>query len=269
MIEIPFGTASFTVRSPIGPLAPPIIASLRSAQGQEIQTPTATPSTRQGSLAQAASRGDMSVALAPLHSIAAGDYWLIDAPVRVNRVVGDVAYLLQPIRYGIPSGTLLKSAEISIALTPITSTNRGLWLEISSSSGSFSEEINVVRQPFTILIGIDDIAKQDPSFPQMADPQGAWHLLIQGAVDETRRRLMGKGIWPDLVRDREGIRQVAVLAVLARFFETIPQMDARAKIARERLAEAWADFLSSDAWIDYEESGIIKRAKKPTFLQVG
>lgn len=176
--------------------------------------------------------------------------------ITVSRKSGDTIYLDHELREGVADGATVASHRYSYTLSSAQTTTkrrrlRAVWsYDVDSVTYTHTQYFSIVGEPFSIDVTEEDIARHDLDFEQYADGDGAWRKLVGGAHDDVERCLRAKSLAPDLLRDRDALRDAVIFGVLSKIYQRQPD---RSELWRGRMERALTDAVEARAWYDEDD----------------
>lgn len=197
-------------------------------------------------------------------------YWLETTDGRTAEVVLDRVdtssndlYLDQPLRFGVASGSTISGHRLAYTLSSSQAGTlrrrlRAEWsYDVDGETYYLTTYLDVVREPWDLSrISESDIEIHDSSWGEYADSQGRWRDLVVGAADDVERMLRAEQVYPDLVRDREGLEAAVIYRVLAKRYAQTPSLLERAEHYAKAAEQAVADVLEARTWYDVDEDHV-------------
>lgn len=116
---------------------------------------------------------------------------------------------------------------------------------------------DIVFQPYDLRLSVKDIRRQESSFGEMISEREEWKELSEGAIDYVWDYIMDLGVRPDLIRNYEGLKTIAVFRLLVlrlsgnadkRKFWERELKTAEVRFAQSKLWWDSDDDMSSDLW---------------------
>lgn len=225
---------------------------------------TVTLTSATTTLSSAASRYAESVAVVDGSSFVVGQRYTINdngqlLEVRISRIDSNTLYLDQPLSFDVASGATIASHRYTYSLTTTHTANlrrrlRAVWsYDVDSIAHAHHQYFSIVNEPFTISLSEEEIEAHDLAFGEYADPNGAWKKLIGGAHDEIERMLRSRQLSPDLIRDRDGLKDALIFCFLSKFYGSAPGQRERADMWLERCVNTVAQVIESRAWYDVDD----------------
>lgn len=225
---------------------------------------TVSLSTATTTLSALAAQYAESLALTDATNFAAGErYYINDGgqllEVKASRKSSNTLYLDQPLSFGVASGATIASHKLAFALsTTHTATLRrrlrAVWsYEVDGVAYSHQQYFSVVNEPFELAITEEDIEGHDLAFGEYTDDRGAWRKLIDGAHDEVERMLRARQLSPDLIRDRDGLRDALIFCLLGKWYMGAPGQRERAEMWQTKAERAIAQVIEARGWYDVDD----------------
>jgi hypothetical protein len=241
---------------------------------------TVAASTANTTTSASASEGGMSLTLTSATGFSAGErYWVqtttgqrFEIKAVGIAVSTKILYLDQPLRVAVPSGSAIASAKYTYTLT--SAQNGELWRRyravwsytVSGVARTATQYYSVVREPFNILISEEDLEKHDPVIGEYLDRYNAWSKLIPGAHEDIERMLAARQLYPDLIRDRDGLKHALIFRILGKFHISISGQESRGERWLKMSEQAIEDVLKSRAWYDADDDHTVSEAGRTTVV---
>lgn len=198
---------------------------------------------------------------------AGGRYWINDSgqrvEVEVRKKSGSTLYLTQPLPFTVSSGATIASGRYAYSLSATQTATlrrrlRAVWsYEVDSEAVSHTQYFSVVREPFDISLTEDDIEAHDHNFGEYAGSRGQWRRLIEGAHHDVERALRRKQLTPDLVKDRDGLKDALIFYLLSKFYRSLPGQLERAEAWRISGDRAIEDVFDARTWYDADDDNTV------------
>jgi hypothetical protein len=148
-------------------------------------------------------------------------------------------------------------------------TCRAVWT-YTSGGVTYTEHdtLDIVRVPFALDISVARVVSAEQLFTD--SPPRSPAMLIEQAIDDVQRMLLGARIRPDLVTDRTLLEQCAVWRTLQlRHWRSTELRDVFAK----ELDAEWVRFTASSSWIDLDDDQILDETSEsmiePNYMRIG
>ena len=179
--------------------------------------------------------------------------------VVVRKIDTNKLYLDQPLSDAIPSGATIASHRLTYSLSASQNANlrrryRAVWsYAVDGVNRTHQQYYSVVREPFNIDLTEEDIEEHDFSFGEYTDNRGAWKKLTEGAHKDVERKLRALQLSPDLIRDRDGLKDALIFCVLSKFYGSIPGQVERAEMYATKAQDAIKDVSDARTWYDVDD----------------
>jgi hypothetical protein len=249
-----------------------VTVTFSDANGAVVSSGTATESATATTLAAAASRGARQVTLTSASGFLRLDTYQIGGDgeglehVVIDRLDGNVAYLVDEIRYPYDNGATFRSTRWGYSLTTDDTATVGLyhveWQYTALSIVRYhSDVVRVVARPLSIPVTAADLLADVPSSNRRAAGLPD-EVLLARAHAAVVADFAARGLDPDKVRDSSALVPLVVasaLLILAkRWARTDPNSGgmAREMAAAEYQAE-WERILEPGlVWYDRNADGV-------------
>lgn len=165
----------------------------------------------------------------------------------------------QELSSTIVSGATVASHRLTYALTAAQNATlrrrlRAVWsYEVDSVPRTHQQYFSVVREPFNIALTEEDIESHDFAFGEYADRRGAWKKLIHGSHNDVERMLRALQLSPDLVRDRDSLKDALIFSLLSKFYGSTPGQMERSEKWKSDCQQAVRDMSEARTWYDVDD----------------
>lgn len=169
----------------------------------------------------------------------AGETYLLSLPdgrrfrCRLAGVGSGALQLDQPLPVAVPNGATLTGLAYGFTTSPtltdlVRRRCRARWeYSVGGVALLHQQRFDVVREPWRLLLTETDLERFDHTFGETAGSSGRWMTLVEGVSDDLARWLEARGLYADLLKDRDQIKRAAALGTLARFYGARPGADAQ------------------------------------------
>ena len=141
---------------------------------------------------------------------------------------------------------------------------RAHWVfEIGGVAFQKDVHFDVVLSPFNLVINEETVELADTSFGEAIGAKESWKKNRKQAINHVWRSLAKFQVKPDLVRDRDALRDACVFALLAYFHF---KDEALRKAWFEAYNWAMSDFKASHAWYDSDDDQAVAFGHSTTIL---
>jgi hypothetical protein len=220
--------------------------------------------------------GDTSIPVASIANFKTGrKYWVKNITgelhqIRLRGLAGSNLYLDQPLSFTFEGGSTVASARYAFDLTAAQNGTlrrrlRAVWsYDVDSVTVYLQQYYSVVREPFQLDITEEDIERHDPAFGEYADSLNNWTKLVHGAHDDIERKLRARQLCPDLLRDRDGLRDALIFQLLGKYYLSIPGQDMRSRAWLKMADLAIDDVLKARSWYDADDDHVVSASGRKT-----
>lgn len=176
--------------------------------------------------------------------------------ITISRKSSNTLYLDQPLAAAVANGATLASHRYTYSLSTTQTATlrrrlRAVWsYAVGGVSYSHTQYFSIVREPFDIYLTEEDIEEHDLEFGQYVDDSGAWRKLIEGAHNDVERMLRAKQLSPDLIRDRDALRDAVIFGVLSKIYQKQPE---RAAAWGAKVEQAITNAIDARTWYDADD----------------
>lgn len=134
------------------------------------------------------------------------------------------------------------------------------WEYVGTDGFTYIDEeyVDIVRTPFRLRLTEGDIEFESSTFGERAGARGGWRKLVQGAVGDVWRRVsnMGQGVYPDLVKERKGLKVAVARRVLQKLSvedQDLSTEQSAFKRWGKLYDEALREFEAASPWYDSDD----------------
>jgi hypothetical protein len=214
--------------------------------------------------------GDVDLKVASTTNFIRGRrYWVDDTDtgqgfeVKTRGVAGTTLYIDQPIPITVANGSPVRGHRLAYPLTTAQAAEkrrrlRAEWTYVVSGITYFETQFfDIVKSPLHLSLDESSIEQHDHTFGEYAGSYGGWRSLADGAFADLERMLRKRQIYPDLIRDRDGLQDALVYAFLAKFYLTTPGMIERSVHFAALRDQAIEDVMQARTWYDADDDLVV------------
>lgn len=178
-------------------------------------------------------------------------------------VDGTTMYLDQPLSVAVGSGDTVQGHRLAYSLSAEQNGDqrrrvRASWsYDVDGDTYAWQQYYSVVREPFLIPVTESDIELHDHTFGAYVDRFGSWKRLIPGAHDIVAEMIEAEEMYPDLIKDRDGLKTAIIYCILAMFYRTSPGQSDKADAMMTQCERAVSRVLSARTWYDRDDDQVI------------
>ena len=174
--------------------------------------------------------------------------------VRVIRIDGNQVQLDSRLR---TDDGVLADHSLSVDIPSQTETIRSAranWRgEIRGRYHREDISLDFVRDPFFIGITESDITSVGVLYGALGDNQGSYIEIRNRALADVMDWLYGKGIFPDLVKDRDLLKSAVIYRILHLRYARDPELS---RAFSEMHHDSLMNFMASKSWYDANDDGV-------------
>ena len=271
--------------------SPPATASLTITLAQGGDLPgftwpvTVNRDTASAVVASASSQGNRVLTVDTISGFVAEEVYQLAIPdgrkFRCNLIGIDATakqlFFDQPFAVNVPINSTITGLAYRLTLnsTATGDINRRIsasWsYTVNSKTLREVQRFDIVRDPWVLSLTESDIEKYDHCFGETAGNAARWKSLIPGVGESIMLQLERRKIYADLIKDRDFIKNAAIMLLLSRFYGSRPGEDA------QKLSDKWkkesetalTNITGADIWYDSDDTGTLDSSSEESTSELG